>query len=77
MIRWWFHTNGTVTPGYDSNGMAKELTPGAMNDVVKPGQRRAHRRRGAQHQPLVVRHAAGAWQGENIPTATLTNNKNC
>jgi hypothetical protein len=25
VIRWWFHTNGTVTPGYQSNGMAQDL----------------------------------------------------
>jgi hypothetical protein len=24
-MRWWFHTNGTVTPGYDSSGMAVSL----------------------------------------------------
>jgi hypothetical protein len=25
VIRWWFHTNGTKTPGYDSSGMAVKL----------------------------------------------------
>jgi hypothetical protein len=25
VIRWWFHTNGTVTPGYQSNGLAQNL----------------------------------------------------
>jgi hypothetical protein len=25
IVRWWFHTNGTVTPGYDGNGKAKAL----------------------------------------------------
>jgi len=25
VMRWWFHTNGTVTPGYDSSGMAVDL----------------------------------------------------
>ncbi len=25
IVRWWFHTNGTVTPGYDANGLAKPL----------------------------------------------------
>src|SRR3569833_3332210 len=25
VIRWWFHTNGTVTPGYDSSGLAVKL----------------------------------------------------
>ena len=23
IVRWWFHTNGSVTPGYDSSGKAK------------------------------------------------------
>jgi hypothetical protein len=25
IVRWWFHTNGTVTPGYDSSGKAQKL----------------------------------------------------
>ncbi len=25
VIRWWFHTNGTVTPGYDANGMVQKI----------------------------------------------------
>jgi hypothetical protein len=25
VIRWWFHTNGTVTPGYDSTGMTQKI----------------------------------------------------
>jgi hypothetical protein len=25
VIRWWFHTNGTKTPGYDSSGLAVKL----------------------------------------------------
>jgi len=34
VIRWWFHTNGTVTPGYDSNDMAIKL-PQSHIDGVK------------------------------------------
>ena len=34
VIRWWFHTNGTVTPGYDSNDMAVKL-PQSHVDGVK------------------------------------------
>jgi len=34
VIRWWFHTNGTVTPGYDSSGMAVKL-PQSHVDGVK------------------------------------------
>jgi hypothetical protein len=26
VVRWWFHTNGTVTPGYDTNGMANMIS---------------------------------------------------
>ena len=33
VVRWWFHTNGTVTPGYDSNGMAQALTASEIDDV--------------------------------------------
>src|SRR3569833_1772372 len=34
VIRWWFHTNGTVTPGYDSSGLAVKL-PQSHIDGVK------------------------------------------
>ncbi|MES1178339.1 MAG: hypothetical protein ABUL62_28720 [Myxococcales bacterium] len=34
VIRWWFHTNGTVTPGYDSQGMAQKI-PQSHIDGVK------------------------------------------
>ncbi len=34
VMRWWFHTNGTVTPGYDGNGMALPL-PQSHIDGVK------------------------------------------
>ena len=73
VIRWWFHTNGTVTPGYDSNGMALPLTSGAINDVVNLAN---------------TAHTAGValnislWSfdmlqgGENISTTLRTNNQN-
>ena len=34
VVRWWFHTNGTVTPGYQSNGQAQKL-PQSHIDGVK------------------------------------------
>jgi hypothetical protein len=34
VIRWWFHTNGTVTPGYDSSGKAQKI-PQSHIDGVK------------------------------------------
>ncbi|HEY3256059.1 MAG TPA: cellulase family glycosylhydrolase, partial [Polyangiaceae bacterium] len=34
VIRWWFHTNGTVTPGYDSEGKALAI-PQSHIDGVK------------------------------------------
>ena len=34
VIRWWFHTNGTVTPGYDSSGKAQKI-PQTHIDGVK------------------------------------------
>ena len=75
VIRWWFHTNGTVTPGYDSNGMAKPLTSGAISDVVSLAN--------AAHTAGVALNISlwsfdmlqGPGSGENIPTATLTNNQ--
>jgi len=75
VIRWWFHTNGTVTPGYDSNGLAKSLTSGALSDVVALAN--------AAHTAGVALNISlwsfdmlqGPSSGENIPTATLTNNQ--
>jgi hypothetical protein len=32
-VRWWFHTNGTVTPGYQSNGMVQNLPQSHVNGV--------------------------------------------
>jgi hypothetical protein len=76
VIRWWFHTNGTVTPGYDSSGKAMALTTGAMNDLVSLAN--------AAHAAGVALNISlwsfdmlqGSGSGENIPTATLTNNQN-
>ena len=33
VVRWWFHTNGTVTPGYQSNGMVQNLPQSHINGV--------------------------------------------
>jgi len=33
VIRWWFHTNGTVTPGYDSSGLAKSIVQSHIDGV--------------------------------------------
>lgn len=33
VVRWWFHTNGTVTPGYDSSGMAQPLQQSHIDGV--------------------------------------------
>jgi Cellulase (glycosyl hydrolase family 5) len=33
VVRWWFHTNGTVTPGYDANGMAQPISSSNIGDV--------------------------------------------
>jgi hypothetical protein len=35
IVRWWFHTNGTVTPGYDASGLANPITPAQIDDVRK------------------------------------------
>ncbi|HTQ04997.1 MAG TPA: hypothetical protein VMI54_14130 [Polyangiaceae bacterium] len=33
VVRWWFHTNGTTTPGYDSSGMAQKLQQSHIDGV--------------------------------------------
>jgi hypothetical protein len=35
VVRWWFHTNGTVTPGYDAKGLAKPIASNVVADVRK------------------------------------------
>jgi hypothetical protein len=72
VVRWWFHTNGTVTPGY-TNGAANALTPQAMSDLVNL---------------VNTAHTAGValnislWSfdmlqgGENISSTLRTNNMN-
>ena len=73
VIRWWFHTNGTVTPGYDSSGMAKPLTSGALNDVVALAN--------AAHTAGVALNIS-LWSfdmlqgGENISSTLRTQNQN-
>ena len=41
VVRWWFHTNGTVTPGYDSSGLAQPL-PQSHIDGIKAILSAAH-----------------------------------
>jgi len=41
IVRWWFHTNGTVTPGYNSDGTVKAL-PQSHIDGVKAILNAAH-----------------------------------
>ncbi len=41
VVRWWFHTNGSVTPGYDSSGKAQKL-PQSHIDGVKSILNAAH-----------------------------------
>ncbi|MEO7035447.1 MAG: cellulase family glycosylhydrolase [Polyangiaceae bacterium] len=35
VIRWWFQTNGAVTPGYDADGKAKKISDSDIADVKK------------------------------------------
>ena len=74
VVRWWFHTNGTVTPGYQGNGMAQDL-PASHTAGVKAILDAAH----AAHVAVNI----SLWsfdmeQGstENISAATTTNNTN-
>ncbi len=41
VVRWWLHTNGTTTPGYDSSGTAQKL-PQSHIDGVKAILNAAH-----------------------------------
>jgi hypothetical protein len=35
VVRWWFHTDGMTTPGYDSTGLAKPISASNIADVKK------------------------------------------
>jgi len=35
VVRWWFHTNGTSTPGYNSDGTVKKIPQSHIDDVKK------------------------------------------
>jgi hypothetical protein len=73
VVRWWFHTNGTVTPGYDSNGMSRTLPQADIDGVTSI---------------LNAAHTAGValnislWSfdmlqnGENISSTLRTQNQN-
>ena len=72
-MRWWFHTNGTVTPGYNGSGMANPLSSQAMTGLTNL---------------LSWANAAGVklvislWSfdmlqgGQNISTTLRNNNRN-
>jgi hypothetical protein len=69
VVRWWFHTNGTITPGYGADGMAQPISNSNIADV---------------RSILDAAHAAGVmvtislWSFDmlkaNVPAATLANN---
>jgi hypothetical protein len=72
VIRWWFHTNGTVTPGYDSSGLAVQL-PASHTAGVKAILNAAATNKVAINISL---WSFDMLQGsESIPAATLANNK--
>ena len=73
IVRWWFHTNGTVTPGYDGSGRALPISQATITGIKSI---------------LAAANTAGVsinlslWSfdmlqgGENISTALRTNNQN-
>ncbi len=74
VIRWWFHTNGTVTPGYDATGLAKPISESDIADVKKILDAAA-----AEHVMLTISiwsfdMLQGPQSGQNIPPAVLDAN---
>jgi Cellulase (glycosyl hydrolase family 5) len=69
VARWWFHTNGTKTPGYDANGMALPISPSNIADVKSILDT-------ARNSGMMV--TISLWSFDmlkgNIPAATLANN---
>jgi hypothetical protein len=76
VIRWWFHTNGTVTPGYDSSGMTQKI-PQTHIDGVKSILSAAATNKVAINISLwSFDMLQGAASNENISTTTWQNNLN-
>jgi hypothetical protein len=75
VARWWFHTNGTSTPGYDADGMAKPISDSNIADVKKILD--------AAHAAHVMVNISlwsfdmlqGPQSGQNIPAAVLDGNE--
>jgi hypothetical protein len=74
VVRWWLHVNGTVTPGYQSNGMVQDIPQSHITGVEAILSAAA-----AAHVAVNI----SLWsfdmlQGtnESIPAATTTNNTN-
>jgi hypothetical protein len=76
VIRWWFHTNGTVTPGYDSSSGLTQKIPQTHIDGVKAILNAAATNKVAINISLwSFDMLQGAASGENISPTTLANNK--
>jgi hypothetical protein len=69
VARWWFHTNGTKTPGYDANGMALPITDSEISDVKSI----LDTARAAGMMVTISLWSFDMLKG-NIPAATLANN---
>ncbi len=73
VVRWWLHTNGTITPGYDANGLARPITQPTIDGIKAV---------------LAAANTAGVslvislWSfdmlqgGQNISTTLRSNNQN-
>ncbi len=75
IVRWWFHTNGTVTPGYQTDGTAQKL-PQSHIDGLKAILSAANTNKlGVVVSLWSFDMLQGPGSGENIPSGTLTNNQ--
>ncbi len=66
VIRWWLHTDGTVTPGYDADGFARVITTRTIKDtraVLDLAQ--------ASHVMLVI----SLWSFDMLRQGPTANNK--
>jgi hypothetical protein len=79
VVRWWFHTNGTVTPGYQSNGMVQNL-PQSHIDGVKSILAAANAAHVALNISLwsfdMLQANAGATHTQNLALLQDTNIRN-
>ena len=78
VVRWWFHVNGTVTPGYDGSGNAIKISQSNISDVksILDAAFAAGVSVNISLWSFDMLDATSTDDAEGISATTLANNKN-